>query len=341
MVGVRVAVIAVLTAGRGREAFDPEENVAFVTSTAYSPMMFGTDLAGADAICAAHAANGGLPGTFVAHVTRTTVAATDRLGTARGWLRMDGLPLADRAVDIAAGRLWYPLRLDELGNDVGVDAPVSNGVRDGYYEGDCEDYTDETKRFRVAHADAVGRGWVEGGLQPCTMGTHVACFGVGYDTVIAPPEPVSGRYAFVTVQSFGSTGGIAEADALCNQEAQLAGLSGNYLALLSTSTQTAASRFDLTGPPWVRVDGLQLARSPLAFMAEELVVPLHLTALGSVHDTRVVTGVSPGSFTDGVCADWTSPMGFPRTGESFRTGPRAFVAPGSTSCTGPVYCLQQ
>ena len=45
-----------------------------------------------------------------------------------------------------------------------------------------------------------------------------------------------------------SGGGISSADARCADDGVAAGLAGEYLALLSTSTTSAASHLDMTGP---------------------------------------------------------------------------------------------
>jgi len=72
-------------------------NFVFATSTSY-PADFG-GLAGADAICNQHAGDAGLPGTYVAWLSTTTVDARDRLAGARGFVRPDGLPFADTVDD--------------------------------------------------------------------------------------------------------------------------------------------------------------------------------------------------------------------------------------------------
>ncbi len=61
--------------------------------------------------------------------------------------------------------------------------------------------------------------------------------------------PVTGRTAFVSTSSFDASTGISSADTLCQNEATAAGLpkSSTFLALLSTSTASAASRFTLSG----------------------------------------------------------------------------------------------
>jgi hypothetical protein len=61
----------------------PNANFVFVTSRAYTGNLGG--LAGADAICQTHAAEAGLPGTYVAWLATSTVTAPSRLAPARGF----------------------------------------------------------------------------------------------------------------------------------------------------------------------------------------------------------------------------------------------------------------
>jgi hypothetical protein len=70
--------------------------------------------------------------------------------------------------------------------------------------------------------------------------------------VRANPQP--GRLAFTTNGGFTPGTGIATADALCQSEANAAGRTGTFMALLATAGATAASRYNLSGLPWKRVD---------------------------------------------------------------------------------------
>jgi hypothetical protein len=93
-----------LATGCGRLDFDEQSdsgeiatsaNFVFVTSSAHAPIELGPDLGAADAICAARATEANLPGTYVAWLSTSTRQARDRLAGARGWVRVDGRPVAD------------------------------------------------------------------------------------------------------------------------------------------------------------------------------------------------------------------------------------------------------
>src|SRR5258707_3208142 len=107
--------VLVVLAACGRDHFDPAHNYAFVTSTVHDPSTYGADLAGADAACAAAAADAGLLGEYVAYLANNSASAPTRLGNARGWIRLDGAPFVDRVVDLTAGAIFYPLQIDEHG----------------------------------------------------------------------------------------------------------------------------------------------------------------------------------------------------------------------------------
>src|SRR5262245_23472284 len=63
-------------------------NVAFVTRGVYSGALGG--LSGADGICQTAAISAGLPGTFVAWLSTSTVNARDRFAASHGWIGTNG-----------------------------------------------------------------------------------------------------------------------------------------------------------------------------------------------------------------------------------------------------------
>jgi len=326
----------------GRDHFDPAHNVAFVTSTVHDPLTFGADFAGADATCAAAAADAGLHGTYVAYLASSAVRAPDRLGNARGWIRVDGEPFVDRVADLTAGRIFNPLRIDEHGEDVGVAAgPVATGA---YPNGDpsstCDNWSNPAGSylFGAAHGTTEAWSWTDGFPVSCASAARLYCFGTTFDSPLEP-APAPGPRAFITIQAFVPGGGLAAADALCANEASLAGLPGTFRALLGTSTAPAASRFDLAGPTWMRVDGVPLASSRLAFVAGELATSPSVTALGTDVVRRVLTGGAPGQI-DGSCSDWTDPSATGTAGTSNRASTSAFGAIFSDCVGYPIYCLE-
>ena len=327
-----------------------DSNIAFVTSTMQVPTTFGSDLSGADAVCAARATAGGLTGQYVAFLSTTTATATSRLEGSRGWVRTDGYPVLDEPDDITSGAILAPIDHDETG------AAVTDNVDSGQ-DGDgvtivnnCNDWSDSTMTVRSGRSIATSGDWIDnGGSAACGSPGRIYCFGLGKSKplVIAAP-PATARHAFLSVELFTAGGGLAAADQICASEAPLAGLSGTYLALLPTAAASAISRFSLAGGNWVRLDGVALAASPLAFAANTLEAPLNLTsARNYVGGTaaNVLTGGSvptAASSPTADCEDWTGAGDNASYGQADDLG-HAFSTNNSPVCGGqlPLYCLEQ
>jgi hypothetical protein len=180
----------------------------------------------------------------------------------------------------------------------------------------------------------------------CTNAAHAYCFGVGNAMPVAPTIDPTDRVAFITkgLLSSSSAGGVSGADALCNQEATAAMLSGTYAALLSTTGASAASRFK-PGAPWRRVDGVRITsdfttwEAPLDVAADGMRVRAqYLVYSGAASPSGVAS-----SATD-TCGDWTSNASGPaRIGDAARSNLlRVFgYTTGICSIPRPVYCFQQ
>ncbi|MDD5307455.1 MAG: hypothetical protein PHU25_09060 [Deltaproteobacteria bacterium] len=307
----------------GEDAGAKIPNVVFVTSTAHASNALG-GLAGADAICAERAATAGLEGTYVAWLSTSEGDAKDRLAGSRGWVRTDGLPFADEVSDLTAGVIWYPPRLDELGNEVDPLTFVSTGTSpDGTAHADllCNDWTyadagvagdaGVTGDAEIGSAYGGTDIWTNWGNAACDIPRALYCFGIGNDTPVAP-QPQSGRIAFVSAAAFMPGGGLAAADARCQAEAAAASLAGTFRALLAAGSASAASRFSAAGAAWVRRDGVPVASSAAAFLGGELpVAAIALAADGKTYlgNTGVWSGAAAVDETPGAdmtCSDWTA-----------------------------------
>jgi hypothetical protein len=288
-------------------------NIVFVTSTSQTGNLGG--LAGADAICAARAAAAGLPGTYIAWLSTSgtsTINAKDRLGSARGWIRPDGLPFVDTVDDLTSGKIFYPPRLDEFGNDVGKQAATFTATTDtgllNQMSGTCQNWT--------STSGAVYGGWADGGTQVwtwfsytgCNAPLRLYCFGIDQSNPLASLT-TTGRMAFASINVFQSGGGIAAADTICQSEATAASFSGSYKALLATESASAASRFSMTGVAWVRPDGVAVVDKASDLATDLLLAPLNVTAGGMyLGNYGIWVGANnlsdPGSGS--TCSSWTS-----------------------------------
>lgn len=110
----------------------------------------------------------------------------------------------------------------------------------------------------------------------------------------------------------GKLGGLAGADAICQDLASAAGLPGSYRAWLSDSTGSPSTRFMRSTGPYQRVDGVTVANDWAGLTSGTLLAPLLVTEQGAtVPDdvTKLVwtcTAATGAEFSDADCEDWTS-----------------------------------
>jgi hypothetical protein len=297
----------------------------------------------------ARAADAGLAGTYVAYLATSTTPATSRLAGSRGWSRVDGKPFGDRIEDIIAGKIYYPPSLDEHGANVGMVGPGATGAAaDGVSSGlNCGDFADPTARISTGIPYGTVGAWSSHSDQPCATVARLYCFGLGKNQ---PPviTPAQGRIAFLSSQTYLPGTGVAGGDAICMEDAASGGsaLAGkSFKALLNTSTASAASRFSLAGPNWVRIDGIPLASSPLAFMNGDLDTTLNVTVIPSYENNNVFIGGNPLTNTanavNETCQDWTVSADSALTGAVHRTDMLTGQTGQQCSPGKPVLCLEE
>ena len=337
-------------------------NYAFVTSKTYVPGSLG-GLDGADAECQTLAGAVPLPGHFKAWLATSTVDAKDRLVTpngtaARGWIRPDGRPFADSIGELLDGQMYFPLRLDESGNDL-IDATEDTTVATGTEVDGTKaigntsaDWTSSQVNYASGDPFATNIEWT--GNHGSRLGTSVArfyCFGVDHATPLAVTS-TAGRLAFLSNTTFVPTT-EADADSICIMEAHNNGRTGDFRALLSSRASPATLLYDLAGPTWVRLDGI-----PWLAQASDLAQGKLLTTLNVQFSAAnqpayaAYAEVWTGSATPGLpsataeqdCSDWNSSTGSGTVGWAYESNGLAFLN-RSLACndlTGPkLYCLQR
>ena len=340
-----------------RASFSPPPNIVFTTSTTQTAALGG--LAGADAICAQRALAAGLAGTYRAWLSTSTVNAIDRLGSASGWVRPDGKPFVNSVAEIAQGKVLYPPRLDEFGNDLGAGPVVMTATgRDGTLIAGtnyttCGDFTSDVydgKPLDSGLASANSWWFTYAVSVGCAGPARIYCFGIDHSAQVAV-TPVAGRRAFVTATYWTPGGGIGSADALCQNEATAAKLPGTYKALLASSGASAASRFNVNGAPWIGYDGMPLAATASAFFsASVLDVSPMVFADGSVNCwscyvwSGAATMTTAGSDTTN-CGNWLSTSGTGAAGQVGDTSASVFFGElPTTPCNAAgrnLTCLQE
>jgi hypothetical protein len=339
-------------------------NYAFITNGRFSANFGG--LSGADAQCTSVAAAASLPGSYVAILSTSTVNASTRLGSARGWIRTDGKPVADTPASLFANdRMYYPLSITELGTpSTSYWFPFTGSANDGTVTSisggvpsTCSDWTSSNAAIAAGTGvwDISSQGWVGGAGGSCDMLNPLFCFGTDLVTPLTFAK-ATGRIAFLSMGSWDTSTGVAAADALCQSEATAAGLAGasTFIALLTTNSAGAATRLNTAGPNWVRTDGIPIAASIADLLAGNLVAPIAVAADGVTYLpsnqglTRVMTGglqTAAGSSTT-TCNNWTSSDAGGATGSAGiatkTTGDEAFESLGGYPPCGlyRVYCLQ-
>ena len=321
-------------------------NLVFVTSTSQDGAFGGP--ARADATCASLASAVGLPGHFVAFMGTSTATAFSRL-SGRGWIRPDGLPVADTIASLENSQLWYPPSLDETG------AVVLNFVRTGQTPTlTCNDWTSNASTLYGSGGatPAEGTFWQVGNAEFCNSQAPFYCFGTDFNVPIALTAQnglSTGRHVFTTVATFsGAFGGTGAADLQCQTEASNAGLANatRFKALLATTTASPSSRFDLTGAPWVRPDGVLTATTPTAFMNNTLLAPFSRGADATPNGQLAWIGTSTMSTVGtaaNTCNNWSTASTASNGWVSYAQSGAPFGGSSyARSCDGPyaLICLE-
>ncbi len=277
-------------------------NRVFVTSATHSATFGG--LAGADAFCQTTATNAGLGGTWTAWLSDATTDAKTRLGTAQGFVRLDGRPFANAVADIIANKIFTPLRIDEHGADVGtVDVWTGTDADGTASTATCSSWSSTSGSTETGTTGGGPDVWTAQIAQSCGGSRHLYCFETSKILALTPNN--TGNVVFVTNGLFTPGGGIAAADALCNSEA---GGLGTYIAFLATTTQSAAGRTVLSVLN-KRKDNVFVGSDTTIAGGGPLVSGIWQTATGAyVTSGQVWTGAATPSALGtaaSTCNDWT------------------------------------
>ena len=341
-------------------------NYVFVTSGAWTGALGG--VLGADDKCKAAASAQALPGTYRAFLATTAGSAPSRLGSARGWVRLDGLPVADLPSEMVDGagpnarRIFYPPRVTEKGDSLDGDGDTAvhtGALPDGTASAtNCADFTTGDSAGHSVSGDAIGgsKAFLSDGGGLCDASARLYCFGVDLQAPVSV-TPAAGNIAFLSKQPFAPVaGGRDVADAQCAAEASGAGLAGQFVALLATQTEAATARFDVD-QPYRRVDGVAIGTLRDVLDRHQLGGAPNVTADGSYLAAYLPTSwllawtgawpldqpvVAPGTSS---CLDWTQTAAQGNAGDPTRAHPdKAFTTFAPIACDAPdahVYCLDR
>jgi hypothetical protein len=325
-------------------------NYVFVTSLSYR-----TDLGlkAYDQACNDRARVADLPGPYLAWLSTTAMDAATRFSEARGFIRVDGRPFADTLGGNSP--VYFPPAHDEFGQ---MSTPFPGAVLSGSDEfgrlvpgNNCFDWTSSgAYPLRLGNALGGTLAWTGWGSTSCGTTWPILCMGTGIRRPLQR-EKLTGRLAFVSAAGLSSGGGLAAADAVCTNDARAWGLKGSFRALLAVEGASAASRFDLGGPPWVRADGVPVVEMASDLALGKIVAPIELGPDSTWHFwtwtwTGARTPGQPGT-TASTCGSWTSTAegSYANWGLANSIDPEfwfgAYGVPCQANFQYHVYCLQQ
>jgi hypothetical protein len=250
----------------------------------------------------------------------------------------------------------------------GLDGPGLDGSGDGTAGGDAADAGHD-----APGADAPSEHATNDGPTPHDGPSGDAIVGVDAVTIEtgaadAPSDSIvvgPAKIIFVTSNGqSGSLGGLAGADAICQQLATNAHLAGTYMAWLSSSSSPVVKRLSHGTGPYTLMNGTVIAAGWTGLTSGTLLSPINVnekggppptvsSACGATNPSIVWTGTNAdGSLAsmNGTCADWTTsgPSGggvlglADRVDQSWSDG-CASIGSGSTICgaNAALYCVEQ
>jgi hypothetical protein len=258
---------------------------------------------------------------YIAWVSDSQGSALSRLGTARGFMRMDGEPVADDPIAmIAQSQFYNPIDIDETGTAPLGGRTVLTGM-DGNGNATqtaCNDWTSKSGTTTgTAGCDSCGPPtWYYWENPSCSnLVGSVYCF-MKTKTAALTITPQLGRKVFL------SNGPVAmgqSADAKC--ESSKPSGTGTVVALRATTTTAASTMIDLTAT-YVRPDGIVVGLGA-DLIASTLKSGIWQQGNGQYVDDRAVWSGSSSPSELGTsastCSDWTSNTGVVLTGASSGT----------------------
>ena len=155
---------------------------------------------------------------------------------------------------------------------------------------------------------------------------------------------------FVTRAAFqGHFGGLAGADARCQDAARQAGLPGVFRAWLSTAAEPAGVRMAHKAVPYVLPNGIRVANTYADLTDGDLAHPIDRTEYGDAVPSPFLarTATAPdGTALSPTCADWTSRRRYDggawgATDATNADWSRTGVFPGRCDYLAHLYCLEQ
>jgi hypothetical protein len=282
-------------------------NLIFVTQTTLPPNFGSASAYDSQCVQAAMAAGiwDGNANGYVAFTSDATSNAADRLGGARGWVRMDGRPFADTKTSLLTmGAVLNSIRYNEQGGVVGnSESIMTGGDNSGVHvdHNDCESWTG-TGQMAVGNAEGGPTNWATalfGEFGGCTSSYHLICMGT---TKTAPlkQSPIAGKQIWLSNQYLGTQTPDQECQA--DKPASVA----TAHALVSYSNQPASAVLNLTAN-YLRPDGTLVGTGQQLADAGALESGIWQFGNGTYPNSRTGLEVLTGDQSDN-CFDWALPL---------------------------------
>jgi hypothetical protein len=335
-------------------------NLIFTSSSSYPPTLGG--LAAYDAECNQLASAAGINDTggnaFIAAMSDSANSLRQRLGTARGWVRMDGNPFADTAAGLFDQLgVIYPVHFDETGVLLpslanylfaGLNTWTGTLLDGSSSANNCNDWTTASAAVNVQIGRVAGgpRGWIDVIATGCDTGQqHLLCMGRARSAPTVPPR-ATGRQMW-TVFSYTPGTGMTP-DQKCQSERPPGVAAAAAFVAYSDRPAAAVLSPDVT---YVRPDGavVGLGRALASFRA--LSIPW-LRADGTFIDDFNFLFVWTGASTpdeiapdpNANCDDWRNgTASFSAAAGDYGEGTQRWFATQRLACSGSfgLYCVEQ
>lgn len=324
-------------------------NLVFVTSEPYASDLGGTfnyDVECNRAASAAGINDDDLNGTrFAVWLSDASDVTPPVDAPTRGFVRLDGKPVADTVAGLLAGAILNPIAIDENGGSVSDDDVMTGTLASGAGSPDtCSDWFSNSGAVRTGLTSGGPNIWTSFQSLPCAP-MRMYCF-MKTKTAALPTTPIAGKLAYLTNGPYFP--GNGDPDARC--EADKPAGTGPVAALLARTTATAASHLD-PAAVYVRPDGQRVGTGQdlidVAIASARLQGGIWQSGDGTyVVGATVWTGALNLTTTPNVsdtCGDWSLATGSGRVGSSSYTT-TSHWSDGSFGCTSAfirLYCVEQ
>jgi hypothetical protein len=348
-------------------------NTVFVSSASFLPNLGSARAYDTECSKLASAAgiNNAAGDAFVAWVGDANSSPVTLLSAARGFVRLDGAPIADRISDLGSGRVWNAIGLDENGSALPLHGPpnqtfgmVWTGIQGNASVNALQTCTNWTG---VAdHGPLAGNAW--GGPGAFTQqagiggvvcssgapGEQILCFEKDRALVLSPGAS-AGKLIYLSPNyPVPTLGGLQAANAFCTSRAP-AGHTGVFKALVATLASGAASNAGVQrAMAYVRPDGVVIGtgeevatgnwRSGAWQFADGTYPTQYVLAWGGAARPD-----APAASAAEACHDWTDPSSTGRVGYSntvdtpfdLEIPPKALPRLQACSAGASFYCVEQ